>query len=169
MKKESVRSMVVPNGELFADVTRLLEAGHRVTINCKGVSMLPVIRGGRDQVVLEKKEEYGAGDIVLFSIGDRYILHRIVSTDGRVAVTRGDGNFRGTEACRVQDIHGKAVEILRAGRRRKDPDSFCAKAFLKVWDFLLPVRRWILAVYRRLPWNRWIIEANKDVKKDTNT
>ena len=49
-----------------------------------------------------------------------------------------------------------------------DPDSFCAKAFLKVWDFLLPVRRWILAVYRRLPWNRWIIEANKDVKKDVN-
>ena len=165
---EAGRSIVVPNEELFADVTRLLDAGHRVTINCKGMSMLPVIRGGRDQVVLEKRDAYSAGDIVLFSIAGKYILHRIVSTDGKVVVTMGDGNIRGTESCRVGDIHGKVVRILRAGRRSKDPDSFGAKGFLKVWTFLLPVRRWILAVYRRLPWNRWLIAANTDGKKEIN-
>ena len=152
--------MVVPNAELFADVIRLLGEGRRVTINCKGLSMLPVIRGGRDQVVLEKEEVYGVGDIVLFSVGDRYILHRIIALDGDKVTARGDGNWRGTETCRTGDIHGKAVEIVRGGRRRRNPDSRCAKLFIKVWDFFLPVRRWLLALYHRLPWNLWIRRMN---------
>ena len=152
--------MVVPNEELFADVTRLLGEGRKVTINCKGLSMLPVIRCGRDQVVLEKKEGYAVGDIVLFSLGNRYILHRIIDLQGERMTARGDGNWRGTETCPVGNIHGKAVEIVRGGRRRRNPDSRSARLFVKVWDFFLPVRRWILALYRRLPWNLWIRKYN---------
>ena len=151
---------VVPNVEMFPDVTRLLEEGKRVTIPCKGLSMLPVIRGCRDHVVLERKDGYAVGDIVLFSIGEKYILHRIIAVEGDKVTTRGDGNYRGTETFSAGDIHGKAVEILRGGRRKRNPDSIGAKLFLKVWDSLLPVRRWILAIYRRLPWNRWIRNVN---------
>ena len=167
MEEGRTRTIVVPNAELFANVTRLLGEGKSVTITCKGVSMLPLIRGGRDLVVVEKKEAYRPGDIVLFSIKGNYILHRIVAMDADCVTARGDGNWRGTERFTPADIHGKVVGIRRISRKGKerfiDPDSGSVKRFVKFWDFLFPVRRWILAVYRRLPWNRWLTVVNRNV------
>ncbi len=144
--------LVVANDVFFARVTELLALGQKVTIPVKGYSMLPFIKGEKDLVELEKADSYVPGDIVLFNIGGRYILHRIVSVTDGIAWIRGDGVSGGHEECPVDRIFGKAVKIIKKSGRVMDPYSEAELRKVRLWDRLLPVRRWILAFYRRMPW-----------------
>ena len=144
---------LVSNDEFFAEVEKMLAEGRRVTIPVKGFSMLPFIRGERDLVELVPPYDLKVGDIVLF-YDRRYVMHRIVSIDGNKLTIRGDGVIKGTEHVTVDVVRAKAVAIYRNGRKRVDPYSRCQMFRLKIWNLLRPFRRVILAVYRRLPWNR---------------
>ena len=159
--------MIIDNDTFFAGVLPLLDQGKRVTIPVKGSSMLPFIRGGKDLVVLEKAEgELKAGDIVLFHLGPqeggRYVMHRILSLDGDAVDIMGDGVLKAHEHVRRDQILAKAVEILRGGKRTVDPSSPGQLRLVHFWQGLLPVRRYILFIYRHLPWNRKWIKENRN-------
>ena len=141
------------NDVFFEPVLKMLRAGQKVTIPVKGYSMLPFIRGELDLVELEAAPQYVPGDIVLFSYGGRYVMHRIQSVEGGVAHIMGDGVYRGMEHPPVGDIHGRAVKILRGGVKEIDPRSPKELRKAATWKKFLPVRRYLIAIYRRLPWN----------------
>ena len=158
--------MIIDNDTFFADVRRLLDQGTRVTIPVQGVSMLPFIRGGKDLVVLEKAGgNLQRDDIVLFHVGPReggrYVMHRILTMDGDVVDIQGDGVPKTHELVRRNQVIAKAVEILRGGKRRVDPYSPGQRRLVHFWQWLRPVRRYILFIYRHLPWNRSWIKANR--------
>ena len=158
--------MIIDNDTFFADVRRLLDQGKRVTIPVKGLSMLPFIRGGKDLVVLEKAGgNLQRDDIVLFHVGPReggrYVMHRILTMDGDVVDIQGDGVPKTHELVRRNQVIAKAVEILRGGKRRVDPYSPGQRRLVHFWQWLHPVRRYILFIYRHLPWNRSWIKANR--------
>ena len=159
-----MEKMVVDNDTFFADVLRVLGQGSRVTIPVKGFSMLPFIRGGKDLVVLEKAGDVlKVDDIVLFHVGPddggRYVMHRIISIDGDAVDIMGDGVPENHEHVRRHQILAKAVEILRGGKRSVDPYSPGQLRLVHFWQGIRPLRRYILFVYRHLPWNRsWIKE-----------
>ena len=161
--------MIIDNDTFFADVQRMLDEGKRVTIPVKGSSMLPFIRGGKDLVVLEKAGEVlRADDIVLFHVGPReggrYVMHRILSIDGDAVDIQGDGVPKTHEHVRRNQVIAKAVEILRDGKRRVDPYSPGQRRLVHFWQWLRPVRRYILFSYRHLPWNRsWIKENRSNI------
>ena len=161
--------MIIDNDTFFADVLRLLDQGKRVTIPVKGLSMLPFIRGGKDLVVLEKAGEVlEADDIVLFHVGPReggrYVMHRILSIDGDAVDIQGDGVPETHEHVRRNQVIAKAVEILRGGKCRVDPYSPGQRRLVHFWQWLRPVRRYILFIYRHLPWNRsWIKENRSNI------
>ena len=140
--------LIVDNDLLFGDVVRLLGEGRTVTIPVKGYSMLPLIRGEKDLVVLERAVEPSVGDIVLFHHCGRYILHRIIAFDGQVAVIRGDGVQKATERCGKEHIYGKVTAILRCGTRRVDPYSPGMMRIYRLWEAVRPLRRYILWLYR---------------------
>ena len=159
--------MIIDNDTFFADVQRMLDEGKRVTIPVKGSSMLPFIRGGKDLVVLEKAGEVlRADDIVLFHVGPReggrYVMHRILSIDGDAVDIQGDGVPKTHEHVRRNQVIAKAVEILRDGKRRVDPYSPGQRRLVHFWQWLRPVRRYILFIYRHLPWNRSWIKENRN-------
>ena len=159
--------MIIDNDTFFADVLRLLDQGKQVTIPVKGLSMLPFIRGGKDLVVLEKAGEVlEADDIVLFHVGPgeggRYVMHRILSIDGDAVDIQGDGVPDAHEHVRRNQVIAKAVEILRGGNRRVDPYSPGQRRLVHFWQWLRPVRRYILFIYRHLPWNRSWIKENRN-------
>lgn len=136
---------VIPNTIILEEAGQLLEEGRTVRFTPLGNSMLPFIRGGRDNVVLSKKGSIEVGDIVLARLaGPRYVLHRVIKRDGDALTLMGDGNVSGTESCTVADIMGTAVEIGRDGKT-----VIPGKA--RLWRALKPIRRYILAIYRRLP------------------
>ena len=159
-----MEKMVVDNDLFFSDVLQVLEQGRRVTIPVKGFSMLPFIRGTKDLVVLEKAgEDLKADDIVLFHIGPvdggRYVMHRILAIDGDKVDIMGDGVPENHEHVYRNQILAKAVEILRDGKRSVDPYAPGQLRLVHFWQFLRPARRYILYIYRHLPWNRsWIKE-----------
>ena len=54
-------------------------------------------------------------------------------------------------------IYGRAVRILRDGTRPVDPYSPGELRKVHLWQRIRPLRRYLLFVYRHLPWNRrWI-------------
>lgn len=157
--------LILDNELLFGDVVRLLGAGKRVTIPVKGSSMHPLIRGERDLVVLEPVSATDPGtpakalDIVLFRYQNRFILHRLQRWEGDSALIMGDGVLYNQERCTAADIYGRVCTILKDGvkkgeaARAYDPRSPRALALARLWIRLKPLRRILLAVWRRLPWN----------------
>ena len=138
----------------------MLRSGQKVIIPVKGFSMLPFIRGELDLVELEAAKEYVPEDIVLFTVGGRYVMHRLLSIKDGIAEIMGDGVSRGKEHCPVEDIHGRAIRILRGAagregrpRREVDPRSRGEIRKARMWRKFLPVRRYLLIAYRLLPWN----------------
>lgn len=122
-----------------------LQEGKLVAIVPQGISMLPFIEGGVDQVFLLKKEKVEMGDIVLVEYKGKHILHRVYAIDGEKVVLMGDGNLEGTEAVMVEEVMGTVVEIVHKGRRRKP-----GKAWL--WRHSLPLRSYLLKLHRK--WNK---------------
>ncbi len=137
----------MPNEVLLGAVEQMLDEGREVVITPKGNSMLPFIRGDRDSVRLQKKDSLEIGDIVLVNLGNRYILHRIIAIDGDNVTLMGDGNVKGTEACRRESVCGTVTGIQRDGKMRNPGKG-------RLWGRLLPVRRYLLAIRRRLP-GKW--------------
>ena len=133
---------VIPNEIMLAEVGTLLGEGRDVSLTPRGNSMLPFIVGGKDSVTLRKLDTIKVGDIVLAHLSDtRYVLHRVISTDGDVITMMGDGNIAGTERCNKSDILGTVITI-----NGKDP----AKGV--IWGKLKPIRKYLLAFY-------WILRS----------
>jgi hypothetical protein len=59
----------------------------------------------------------------------------------------GDGNVRGTESCRLGDVAGVVTHYLRPGRTLLASDERL-KRRIRLWRRLLPVRRYLLFVYK---------------------
>lgn len=135
---------VVANQVLLEDAAKLMEEGREVNFTPLGSSMLPFIKGGKDSVILRKMPSVEVGDIVLVRLeGPRYVLHRIICKDGDSLTLMGDGNIAGTESCSTSDVLGTVTAIIK-GKRKVTPGKG------KWWRTLKPLRRYILAIYRRI-------------------
>ena len=120
-----------------------LKDGKVIALVPQGISMLPFIKGGVDQVYLLKKEKVAVGDIVLVEYHGKHILHRVYAVDGEKMTLMGDGNLEGTEQVAADEVLGTVVEIVHDGRHLKPK-----KAWL--WRHLLPIRRYLLKIHRKL-------------------
>ncbi len=152
--------MTVNNEAFFSDVITLLRQGKKVTIPVKGTSMLPFIVGEVDLVVLEGVEAASPeglphrsahkGDIVLFRVNNHFILHRILEFDAEdIAVIQGDGILKAKEHCGRDGIFGRAVSVLKQGKRRVDVNSKSYRLKIRLWLTAAPFRRILLGLWRR--------------------
>lgn len=112
----------------------------------KGVSMMPLLRQGKDLMVIDKKgpEPCKKYDAVLFkrtSPGGReaYVLHRIlrVNDDGTYWIV-GDNCVSG-ETVREDQILGVLRAVVRDGRRIPVTDP-TYRAYVGLWCGCYPVR-----------------------------
>ena len=139
------------NAKILPEIILLLEEGHSVTLQLRGYSMRPFLEDRRDKTLLVKAGHIAVGDPVLAEVSPgRYVLHRVVGMDGDRVTLRGDGNL-GTETCRLADVKASVVGFYRKGRKRLDrTDGRKWKIYSRVWALLFPVRRYLLAAYRRI-------------------
>lgn len=141
---------VLPNNEILHDLIKLVNEGQRVILPVKGNSMLPFIIGGRESVELVKPETIAVGDVVLAWInGSRFVVHRIIRVEGDQVQLMGDGNLSGEEYCQVNDVKARAEYVVTPHGKRRYLYTGTRRRLTRLWRRLLPVRRWILAVYRR--------------------
>lgn len=139
------------NAEFIPEIVRLLDEGHTVTLQLRGFSMRPFLEDNRDKALLIKAVNPKVGDPVLAEIEPRrYVLHRIVKIAGEDVTLLGDGNLT-TEHCKLSDVKGEAIGFYRKGRDTMDKTNGAKwRIYSLLWTHLRPVRRYLLAIHRRL-------------------
>jgi hypothetical protein len=141
----------VTDHEIIEEAILLVDEGVSVTLPVNGNSMLPFIIGGKESVILQQPELPKVGGVVLaWADGYRYVVHRIVRIDGERVTLMGDGNLIGTEHCLIGDIKARVTHVVDAKGRTHYLYKGWRKLAAKVWFWLRPVRRYLLAIYRRL-------------------
>ena len=134
---------------IIGDAVRLVNEGMAVTLLVKGRSMLPFILGGIDSVVLTRPGEIRPGDVVLARIdGRRYVLHRVMEVTEAGVELMGDGNLVGREVCRPEDVLARADEVVKGDGRQLRLDTPRLRRAARLWRRLLPLRRYLLFIYR---------------------
>ena len=90
------------------------------------------------------------GDVVVAWVeGRRYVLHRIIRIEGDRVTLMGDGNLKETEHCRLEDVKALATHVVDVKGRTHDLYSKWRRCTAKVWWYIRPMRRYLLAIYRR--------------------
>lgn len=138
---------------IIQEAIKLVRDGVSVTFPVKGRSMIPFIVGGKESVILQQPGHLEPGLVVLAEIAPgHYVLHRIVAIDedrGRITLM-GDGNVRGTERCTPATVLAVATYVVDEKGRKRPLYSRSRKFKAKLWLMLLPLRRYLLAVMKRI-------------------
>lgn len=153
MSKDNIETIkkTFSNAVLLPEIANILKEGHTVTLILRGYSMRPFLEDNRDKALLKKTDCIKVGDAVLAEIlPHKFVLHRIVKINNDAITLRGDGNLS-DEHCLRSDILGKAIGFYRKGNKRVDStDGTKWKVYSFVWMRLYPIRRYLLAFYRRI-------------------
>lgn len=154
--QSEIKEIQFENAKFLPEVVKMLNEGHTVTLRLKGYSMRPFLEDGRDKALLTRVENPKVGDPVLAEITPgHFVLHRIIAMEGDRVTLRGDGNLA-NEYCRRENVVGAVVGFYRKGRTKLDrTDGRKWRAYSYVWMRLYPIRRYLLAFYRRV-WRKII-------------
>lgn len=133
------RTLIISNRELFTIVRDTLLEGKTVRVSVKGESMLPFFRSGSTITLRPAKaEDIRKYAVVMADAGDSFVVHRIIEVGEEYVTLLGDGNYNGTERVAREKIYG-VVDC-----------SATHLFFAKIWLWLRPVRRYPLAIFRRI-------------------
>lgn len=124
-----------------------LESGGSVTFEPRGVSMLPLIRQGKDSVTISAlKEKPKKGDVIFYRRADgRFVLHRIVGEDSQGYILCGDNQCLLEHGVTADCIIGIMTEVIRDGKSVGCKDE----AYLKYVRGLVWRRMRLKAAYLR--------------------
>jgi len=139
----------MPNDQLLPLVRQAVADGKTAIISVKGYSMRPFLEHLRDRVKLAPWAELQVGDAVLAEISPgHFVLHRIIAIEGEALTLMGDGNISGTEHCLKSDVCGVVTEYLRPNGHVLMADDPALQRRIRLWRRLLPIRRWLLFIYK---------------------
>ena len=99
-----------------------------------GVSMLPLLRQGRDLFILEKKgpERCRVGDVVLYRRGEKYVLHRVVEVREKDYVILGDNCVAREYGITDDDVIAVMTGFVRSGKEHSVTD-FGYRLYSALW------------------------------------
>lgn len=129
-------------------IREFLQAGKNVRFSPKGTSMLPMLRQGRDTVILApltgKLKKF---DLPLYQRDNgQYVLHRIVEV-GQTYTCVGDNQIAKEEGLRHDQMIAVVVAFTR-GEKRYSVKSFRYRLYCRYWCYSRPIRRlWRHGVY----------------------
>lgn len=128
--------------ELSPLLTQTLQNGGEVILTVTGISMLPLLRPGRDKVCLERPPGYlKKYAIPLFVRQDgRYVLHRIVSVKPEGYEMLGDNQWRKEYPVLHTQVLGVVTGFFR-NDRYISCDNPCYLLYCRIWCFFYPIRQ----------------------------
>ena len=96
-----------------------LNTNGTLTYSNVGISMLPLLRQGKDMFIVEKKGpgRCTVGDVVLYRRPpDTYVLHRVIEVRPEDYVILGDNCFNREHGITDKDILGVMTGYVRGGK-----------------------------------------------------
>lgn len=130
--------------EIYPAIKDALDGGGTVELPITGTSMFPLLKAGRDTVIIKKSDSgYSVGDIIFYRRDDgHFVLHRIVGSDKNGYIMCGDNQTEPESGITDRHIIAKVIEINRGGKTFSANDP----------KYLRKVHLWIKALpHRRLP------------------
>lgn len=147
-----MKTKQIANDILLPETARLIAEGHTVTHIVRGNSMNPFLKDRRDKVVLssftDNKLKRGAF-ILAQDITGRFVLHRIHHRNQKELILMGDGNIREKEISSTDRVAGLVIEVIRKGKSYPC-NGRTWRTYSYIWMLLLPIRRGILGIWRRI-------------------
>ncbi len=148
----------IKNSLMMEEIRKLISEGKSVTIKVKGYSMSPFLVHERDNICLTgwKDEDIVPGVVALVKdMRGVYLVHRIIKRDGDIITLEGDGNIKIQEKAEVKEIIAIVKSIERFTGWQKEAkvyntDSKKWKRYSKLWLAVKPIRRYLLAIWRRI-------------------
>lgn len=146
------RMKQLSNKRFFAWVEAEISEGNPVRIRLKGQSMFPLLRNGKDIVVLHpcRKEDLRPMDVVLFRYRGIHVLHRILHREENRLLIQGDGSYVAREECTTDDVVGVVREVIRSSGKSISVDSWRWRFPSRLWRSLGILRTPILRVLHRI-------------------
>jgi signal peptidase I len=89
---------------------RSLRKGAKGSFEISGFSMYPLVRP-KDKIRIVHRERYSCGDIIVFKLRDRLVIHRILFSGGNKFFTKGDHNFSGDGWIKRKDVLGVVESV----------------------------------------------------------
>ena len=151
-----MQKLSVDNSIFLPQVVQLIQEGHKATIIARGNSMRPFIEDNRDKLVFGKVDHLAVGDVILAEVTEgHFVCHRIEAIKDGIVTMRGDGNVVGTEVFPIANVRAKLLQVVRKGKVYTLSESRTWKCYSFVWPKLLPMRRYLVALYRLLWLHQW--------------
>ena len=124
------------------------ERGYVVYTNV-GTSMMPLLRQRHDIIEIRPKEgRCERYDVILYKVGDHYILHRVLEPRDGYYIVAGDNNAF-LEHVADEQVLGVMTRIVRNGKD-VTMDSPRYRAYVHLWCDFLPVRFAVLRLRGKL-------------------
>lgn len=142
----------IPAADWTNAILPILREGHTLRIPLSGLSMRPLLVGGRDEVVLSSisGRRVRRGDIVLYSRTDgTHVLHRVVRIKGDSYYMLGDAHTWIEGPIEKENALAVAVTVIRKGREIQCRARWY-RAISGLWLLLRPVRPFVYPIAARL-------------------
>ena len=144
MNMVSLQNKEIPLKHLLPLIAERLAMGQSVRFFPKGVSMLPMLRQGKDSVVIsplpDKLKKY---DLPLYCREDgHFVLHRIVKT-GDSYTCLGDNQFQLEPGVQQQQMIAVVTAFYR-GKKRYSVKHPLYWLYCRFWYYSRGMRRFIL-------------------------
>lgn len=150
MKQQKLEQLNIAGKDLVPIMKEQLEAGKTVRFNPKGISMLPLIRQGRDSVTLEKiTRPLKRHDIAFYQRDNgQFVLHRIVEV-GDTITCIGDNQFVYERGLRHDQFFALVSEFSRDGKKHS-VNYLPYRIYYHFWYVSRPLRFFALRVINKL-------------------
>ena len=138
----SLQNNCIGEEELIPFLRERLDAGQKVRyLPFRGVSMMPMLRQGKDSVELaplpEKLKKY---DLPVYQYpSGKVVMHRVVDVKEDHYICLGDNEIRLETIYPDQMI--AVVSAFKRGDRRIEADAWSYRLYSRIWVCLYPVRR----------------------------
>ena len=134
-----MKNNIEKNTVAFSIVRDLLLDGKTVQVSVQGNSMLPFFTSGSIVKLRPVKDsDLRKYSVVFADAGTHFVIHRIISLDKDNVTLLGDGTIIGTETMSKDKVYG-AIDC-----------SPIHIFFARIWLLMRPLRRYPLAVFRRI-------------------
>ena len=129
--------------DLMPIIRETLGNGHTVRLSPKGTSMLPMLRQGRDMVLLsplpKKLKKY---DLPLYQRSNgQYVLHRIVKADNTYTCI-GDNQYEKETDLKYEQMIALVTAFYRDGKKYS-VTNFGYRTYCRYWYYSRPLRRFL--------------------------
>jgi len=131
----------------------IIEKDGKLIYTNSGDSMMPLIKEGRDLIIIKKASgRLKKYDVPLYKRDTgQYVLHRIIKVRQDDYVICGDNRVNKEYGITDRHIIGVLTAVVRKGREISVSD-WRYRIYVHLWCDLFPVRVIILKIIRKLKW-----------------